>query len=650
MKLCVSFVYSKIKKTILDLKISTKITLFYFVLFALTLVISIFFYQRMHYEVMSSKIEQVSKQTLYSINSNFNSIIENVNNYSRMIVANTQVRNILRRDYGKYPQNKPNQISKDLEEMEMYLKQLMYEAPEISSIYLYDNYGDRYFVDKRLLKKINEETQDKTPSGDSSEYDNQKNEKDENNEMWPKNRSRRIDKVSWYNRVVEKNGAYILLLNAGGVFEATPDNNFVSLIRLIRDIDSMEPIGIMVVNIPDKAFIDVYKEIFNEMDTDGAEFVLLDEDNRSIVSNPSMEQSRIDDLISKFSGLEYHSKIISIDKKDYLQSFIRLNRYNWKFISLIPFEQMSNESSDLRLIAMLIIIINGIMLFIGSVAISRMITTPIKKLIKSMKGIEKKDFKMVNVKTGNDEIGKLKDCYNLMVSEIQNLLHQTMEEQRIKRKAELNVLQEQVKPHFLYNTIDALGYLALSGKNEELYEALEALGSYYRTSLSKGKEIITLREEVDIIKAYLTLQKLRYGNIFTVNYGIDKRVYEYKTLKLVLQPLVENSLYHGIKPKGEMGHIEVSIRLENESIVISVEDDGIGMSEEELLALTKDKIDSNSSSFGLKGTIKRLQIFYGVENIYKIESRKRYGTKVTITIPKKRGDYSDRLQTEGYAG
>ena len=237
-----------------------------------------------------------------------------------------------------------------------------------------------------------------------------------------------------------------------------------------------------------------------------------------------------------------------------------------------------------------------------------------------------------------------------MVSEIQNLLHQTVEEQKIKRKAELNVLQAQIKPHFLYNTIDALGYLALAGRNEELYEALEALGSYYRTSLSKGKDIISIKKEVDIVKSYLTLQKLRYGDVFDVIYDVDEAAYEFETLKLILQPLVENAIYHGIKPKGEKGIIRISIKLEDTNIIMSVEDDGVGMSEEELLNVTRDKIDSNSTSFGLKGTIMRLQFFYGINDLYMIESKKRYGTRVTITIPKERGADNDRLLAEGYAG
>lgn len=593
MKLGGSLIYSKIKNKILDLKISTKITLFYFILVVFTLLISVFLYQRMYSKVMSDRVREVSMQTLYSVNLNINSIIDNVNNYSRMIVADDDVRDVLVKRNGA-------SLVK-VEKMNVFLKNLINEMPSISSVYIFDMYGNKYATDKR-------------------------------SEMWLKFNN--IREAAWYDTVYYKRGAYILSLNAGDIFYNTPDHNFVSMIRLIRDIKTMDPLGILVINISDSAFVNLYAEIADKPDS---EIVLLDENSHVIVSNNNIEKFDMEELIFEAGKNEYFSRIININKKEYLQSYINLNKYDWKFISFMPFEEMIGESEAFSVITFLIIAINGIVLFIGSILISRTITTPIKKLIKSMRGIEKREFKMVDIKAGNDEIGKLKQDYNIMILEIQKLIQQTVEEQRIKRKAELNVLQAQVKPHFLYNTLDAMGYLALSGKSEELYESLEALGSYYRISLSKGQEVITINEEIDIVKSYLILQKLRYGEIFNVNYDIDERAYDYKIPKLVLQPLVENAIYHGIKPKGEAGLIKICVKTENEQIILSVEDDGVGMSEEQLGSIKSDAIDSNSTSFGLKGTIKRLQFFYGITNIYTIESKKRYGTKIDISIPMLRG-------------
>ncbi len=593
MKLCGSLIYNRIKNKILDLKISTKITLFYFILVIFTLLVSVFLYQRMYSKVMSDRVRELSIQNLHSVNLNINSIIDNVNNYSRMIIAADDVREVLVKSRGA--------SRGKVEKMNVFLKNLINETPAISSVYIFDRYGNKHATDKT-------------------------------SEMWLKINS--IRQADWYDTVYYKRGAYILSLNAGDIFYNTPNNNFVSMIRLIRDVDTMDTLGILIINIKDSAFANLYSEMADKPDS---EVVLLDENNHIIVSNEDFVKFDVEEFIHEAGNNEYFSRVQNIDKKEYLKSYINLGRYNWKFISLIPFKEMKGEWEVFNLITFLIILINGIVLFIGSILISRTITNPIKKLIKSMRGIEKREFKMVHIKTGNDEIGKLKEDYNIMIQEIQKLIQQTVEEQRIKRKAELNVLQAQVKPHFLYNTLDAMGYLALSGKSEELYESLEALGSYYRTSLSKGQEVITIKEEIDIVKSYLILQKLRYGEIFDVTYEIDESTYEYKIPKLVLQPLVENSIYHGIKPKGEVGLIKICVKTEDEQIILSVEDDGVGMSEEELKSIRIDTIDSNSSSFGLKGTIKRLQLFYGITDIYHIESKKRYGTKIDIIIPMLRG-------------
>ena len=250
-----------------------------------------------------------------------------------------------------------------------------------------------------------------------------------------------------------------------------------------------------------------------------------------------------------------------------------------------------------------------------------------------MKGIEKGEFKRVDIKSGNDEIGKLADGYNTMIGQIQNLINRIMQEQKMKRKVELDVLQAQIKPHFLYNTFDAISSLALYGKNKEVYDIMKALGVFYRTRLSKGREVITIGEEIDVVVNYLKIQKYRYEDMFSVEYDIDEEAKSYKTLKLVLQPFVENSLYHGIRPKGKNGKIWVSAKCTGDFILLQIADDGIGMTEEEVERLTSGKTLREDQSFGIWGTIERLRIFYGVDNIISIESHKDYGTKVSIRIP-----------------
>jgi len=312
-------------------------------------------------------------------------------------------------------------------------------------------------------------------------------------------------------------------------------------------------------------------------------------------------------------------------------SYLKI-KYNWKIISIAPFSEMSRESAVFSFIAFIVIILNSVLLFIGSIFISRLITNPVKKLLHAMKGIENNEFGTVDLKMGSSEFKKLQDGYNRMVTEIQKLIKRIMEEQKIKRKAELDVLQAQIKPHFLYNTFDAISYLALEGRSEKVYTIMKALGSYYRTSLNKGSEVITLKEEVEVVRNYLTIQKIRYNDIFTDSYDIETEIEDIKILKLVLQPLAENALYHGIKPSGEPGHIGITAKREGEFIKIAVKDNGVGMSEEAVKNIFSG-IKSEETSFGLKGTIERLRIFYGIENVLSIKSAPGCGTEVILTIP-----------------
>ncbi|HYH01501.1 MAG TPA: histidine kinase, partial [Bacillota bacterium] len=169
--------------------------------------------------------------------------------------------------------------------------------------------------------------------------------------------------------------------------------------------------------------------------------------------------------------------------------------------------------------------------------------------------------------------------------------------------------------------------------SEDVYTIMKALGSYYRISLSKGSQIITIGEELETVKNYLTIQQIRYGDLFTAVYEVDESVLRARTLKLILQPLVENAIYHGIRPKGEKGTIIVSVKGCPDCIELKVADDGVGMEQTTMVAILSAEPTANRGSFGLRGTIERLRIFYGIENILLIDSEIGKGTTLTIRIP-----------------
>lgn len=585
-----------IRKRYMDLRISSKIAVIYLMLMIFSVSVSSFIYEKIYDDITSKKVSELSVQTLYTIKSNINSMIQNISNNSRIIISNKYIQSILKNS------NNGNGINAYID-MNSYLSSIIDSMNNVASIYIYDNFGNKYYIDKQSRKSF---------------------------------KSDRIEDANWYKTIIDKKGYYILRLNAGEKADSNINENYVSFIRVINDMESQKAIGTLIINIDESYFVNCYKDIVSK---NGTNILLMDENNESIVNIKEVSDfNQISELVIKklvksSDQKEYNSIIEKVKGQNYIFSLLKIEDYNWTIVSKIPFKELSKESNTFYFMTFIVTIINGILMFIGAISISRLITNPIKKLLRSMKGIENGEFNKVNIEVGNDEIGKLRDGYNIMVLEIEKLINRIIDEEKIKRKAELSVLQAQVKPHFLYNTLDAMGYLALSGKCDEVYEALEALGGYYRTSLSKGREIITLGEEIDIVKNYFLLQRLRYGDIFTDTYEVDENVLHLKILKLVLQPIVENALYHGIKPKGEKGNIKLTVVLIDNLMKISIEDDGVGMTEEELERVVSDKIENNNLSFGLRGTIERLRIFYGISQVYEIESRKRYGTKVTIKIP-----------------
>lgn len=585
-----------IRKRYMDLRISSKIAVIYLMLMIFSVSVSSFIYEKIYDDITSKKVSELSVQTLYTIKSNINSMIQNISNNSRIIISNKYIQSILKNS------NNSNGINAYID-MNSYLSSIIDSMSNVASIYIYDNFGNKYYIDKQSRKSF---------------------------------KSDRIEDANWYKTIIDKKGYYILRLNAGEKADSNINENYVSFIRVINDMESQKAIGTLIINIDESYFVNCYKDIVSK---NGTNILLMDENNESIVNLKEVSDfNQISELVIKklvksSDQKEYNSIIEKVKGQNYIFSLLKIEDYNWTIVSKIPFKELSKESNTFYFMTFIVTIMNGILMFIGAISISRLITNPIKKLLRSMKGIENGEFNKVNIEVGNDEIGKLRDGYNIMVLEIEKLINRIIDEEKVKRKAELSVLQAQVKPHFLYNTLDAMGYLALSGKCDEVYEALEALGGYYRTSLSKGREIITLGEEIDIVKNYFLLQRLRYGDIFTDTYEVDENVLHLKILKLVLQPIAENALYHGIKPKGEKGNIKLTVVLIDNLMKISIEDDGVGMTEEELDRVVSDKIENNNLSFGLRGTIERLRIFYGISQVYEIESRKRYGTKVTIKIP-----------------
>jgi two-component system sensor histidine kinase YesM len=274
-------------------------------------------------------------------------------------------------------------------------------------------------------------------------------------------------------------------------------------------------------------------------------------------------------------------------------------------------------------------------------SLSRSIYTPIKKLHDVTATITKNDLQALMTSDNVDEITELGMSFNIMIGKIKELLDSKIKEQENLKKAELRALQAQINPHFLYNTLDTIIWMAESKQTDQVVKIVSALSNFFRISLSKGMDWITIGEELERIRSYLTIQKMRYRDILDYKIEVEESVSDHTILKLILQPLVENALYHGIKNKRQGGTIYVRARRKGkEEVLLEVEDNGIGFTPEKLAQLRAELEDDSGdikleSGFGIGNVNKRIRLYYGKPYGLSIQSEYATGTCVTLVIPAK---------------
>lgn len=272
--------------------------------------------------------------------------------------------------------------------------------------------------------------------------------------------------------------------------------------------------------------------------------------------------------------------------------------------------------------------------------ISQSIYVPIKKLHDITRTIARHDLEVLVTSTNADEITELGMSFNSMVGRIRELLDAKIKEQENLKKAELRALQAQINPHFLYNTLDTIIWMAEANRTAQVVDLVRVLSRFFRITLSKGKDWITVREEFDHVESYLAIQKIRYRDILDYRVELPPDTFDGSILKLTLQPLVENALYHGIKNKRSGGVIVVrGRRTDADRLLIEIDDNGIGIPPEplaELQAMLECGSDGDTapeSGYGLHNVNQRIKLYYGQEYGLSIESEYQHGTRVTVALP-----------------
>ncbi|MGB8453377.1 MAG: histidine kinase [Anaerocolumna sp.] len=517
--------------------------------------------------------------TMVSIGNNLNSELNTISSMSQLMMADSNISDYLKGDAKKgarYTQNAINSIY-DITNAFNY----------VNSVYLFRT-DDNYINTSNGIIIMNKSV---------------------------------MEDESWKQDVLEANGGYVLKVNGGGAFLRKSGQTIISFIRIVNDMETQQPLGMMVINLSEDILDDTYKDITSN----DKQFYYYDSGLQPVKPYDDMnELSKItitDDTFNQdTTGTFGYEKVFSYYRIPNTP-FIITGIEKMSFMRVIP--------AEAGWIIILLIIITVFSLILIGVFISVSITSPIERLVQSMDVAKEGWLKRVSLRLPDDEIGHLKNSYNNMLIAINRLINELLEKEKSMQKAELDVLQEQVKPHFLYNTLDTIAYLALEESSDKVYDAIETLGDFYRRFLSKGSKEISIRDEINIVKDYLKLQKLRYEDIIEDEYELQEDLLQIQVPKLILQPLVENSLYHGIRLKGEKGIIKISVFSSGNLLHILVYDSGVGMNGDQLNQIMLD----NNKSFGFKGTMERIQYYYGRNDVFEIKSEEGLYTQVDIKIP-----------------
>lgn len=562
----------------------TSIGFFFLTILVLTVLIQ-FLYEKSVLNITSESY----KEKFEIVSDNSQSILENSGKIAKVILIDEAIQNWFLQDFEESADQLKYKIQ--VEKRLDYLDAL-YPDKQYSSISVFDSYG--HMVNSNSIRS------------EASKYEQFFNIIKENYN------------VKWLDLYEVSLGDY--------------EKNGIGYIRYYRDYDSRLIKGYVLIEYQSPLLINNFAHIrYGETgsyliaDTDGNKKIENDQDVSGNISEEEYFQWAED---NKKGG-----KVFRIDGKRYLVTASVIPTLDWLMIGLTPVNELTKAGKAMTQIIYVVGIIAALISTFFSLRVSHSVTKPLIYLTDTMKKFGKGDLSVRVPVLYEDEIGILSEEFNKMSEQIRQLVDQVYREQRAKRKSELAALQAQINPHFLYNTLNSVSSLIKMNCPDEAFIMIQAIGTFYRTSLSDGKTLIPLEQEITNIENYIKIQKVRYGNKIEYEIDIENEILQEWIVKLTLQPLVENSIYHGIKEMRGKGIIRIKGWKEKNKVFIQVSDNGLGIPEEKLEELFSKDYREKGSAFGLFNIQQRLQIYFGKEYGLTVESKLSQGTKATVCIP-----------------
>lgn len=441
-------------------------------------------------------------------------------------------------------------------------------------------------------------------------------------EEWYKRAARTPEDIALVNSIAGRN----VTLNGD-----TSTDNVFSLAKAVTGPDTGEVLGVVLFDVRH----DILKDSINSITIGENGFVFVTDAVGNIIYTP------LNDIVYRVNPqwLTAGDAIfpVTIRNAEY-QIHVKSSPYTgWKTVGVFALEEVMRNVNSMLVMLTIAMLVSIVIISLVALPLSNSVTKPLLKLQRLMKQAESGDLSVHFNSQYQDEIGELGNSFNHMLRRIDELIHQVYEEQRHKRDAEMKSLQEQIKPHFLYNTLDTISWMAREYEATDIVQLVDALTSMYRIGLSQGRDVITVEEEIRHVSNYLYIQEIRYKSKLKYRIETDPATLNVEIPKLILQPLVENAIYHGIKKKRGGGTVLIESERKENQIRLTVRDDGAGMDKEQLERLrARLGEEDGQKSFGLYYVKERIRLYYGSDYSIAVSSAPEEGTTVTISLPLER--------------
>ncbi|MBB6674632.1 cache domain-containing sensor histidine kinase [Cohnella nanjingensis] len=445
----------------------------------------------------------------------------------------------------------------------------------------------------------------------------------------------------WFGELYGSDGEWVLIPpHSPSYYTARTFEPFVAFGRVIREPKTLKRVGYMIIDIKLDAFRSILSNLNFEKD---ANLIVVDDRKRLLFERNSADGRSV------YGELLRHERLwqlgsnerLALDGKQYLYVQNSSAYSGLTVISLTPIEVIQKESRQIWTFTLWFAVACLAVVAALAVFLSYRITRPLIDLKKKMISVEQGEFGMRVAAFGNDEFGLLGRGFNRMMEEINRLFNEVFVLGMREKEAELAALQSQINPHFIYNTLESINMMAISRKHEEVSDMVSALGKLLRYSIDKVDRLVPLKEEIAFLASYVRIQQLRYGDRLRVVYEIDEAARELLIPKLILQPLVENALYHGIGDREQGGTVWIGAVLLAGELILAVRDDGKGLNEEEVEALNRAIAAEPSyrtwqrtdrDALGLGNIYQRIKLIYGERGDLSVDSSIGQGLAVTISI------------------